>query len=138
MKKEESIGPNDARIHLEILNSSTEAIICRNILCQSVDGLNIGWTVQPQQSGAFSSRTNDRVFVLFQGLTSGTEYQLAMTCPKSSPNSAAGYGSGGLQTYDRSGTPVTFRFCIGSNDMADWGHGDEYTGDSPDFGNCSI
>lgn len=127
------------RINLTITNSVSpaETIVCRKILCQNIENLNVGTQLKPGDSGHYTVSTNDRVYCLWQGLVSGTEYQLAMTCPKSSHNSAAGYGSAGLQTYSRTGTPVSFTFEVGTKDLADWDNGNSYEGNAPTFGDCS-
>jgi hypothetical protein len=125
------------RLNLKIINKSNEAIICRKILCQDIGGLDVGDQLTVGGGGSYQISTNDRVFCSWQGMISGTEYQLAMICPKSSSNSAAGYGSAGLQEYSGSGTPVTITFHIGNKDLADWDNGDKYTGCAPDFGDCS-
>ena len=127
------------RIKLAVTNSVNpkESIVCRKILCQNIDGLDVGTVLASGATGKYTASTNDRIFSEWEGLVSGTKYQMAMTCPKSSTNSAAGYGSAGLQTYEKHGTPVSFTFNVGTKDKADWGHGDEYEGDAPDFGDCS-
>lgn len=127
------------RINLNIKNTVNpdESIVCRKILCQNIDGLDVGTVLAAGETGKYTASTNDRVFCMWEGLISGTEYQMAMTCPKSSSNSAAGYGSAGLQKYSRSGTPANFTFHVGTKDLADWDNGDSYEGNAPDFGDCS-
>jgi len=125
------------RINLKIKNKTDESIVCRKILCSDIRGLDVGDQLSINDEKSYTVDTNDKVFCLWEGMITSTQYQLAMTCPKSSRNSAAGYGSAGLQFYSRGGTPANFTFHIGKKDMADWDNGDEYKGNAPEFGICS-
>ncbi|TXL13469.1 hypothetical protein BMR04_14310, partial [Methylococcaceae bacterium HT3] len=124
------------RITLNIQNTTKERIKCAHIVCKDIDTLDVGNIIEPGEKKTFYASTNDRVFCDFRGMESGTEYRLAMTCPHSSHNSACGYGSSGLQHYTRTDLAV-FTFNIGTKDLADWNHGDEYEGDEIDYGDCS-
>lgn len=124
------------RINLRITNKTNERIKCAHILCKDIDTLDVGTVIEPNASDMYHATTSDRVFCEFTGLESGTSYKLAMTCPKSSRNSACGYGSAGLQHYERGGTPVTFTFNIGTKDLADWENGDVYDGEEVTYKDC--
>ena len=94
-------------------------------------------------------KSNDRAFMEWMHIKSGTHkikdtYKIAVTCPKSSTNSATGYGKSGLQPYSMFGSPVTFRFHLGTNDKADWKDENStvwsrgnYKGDTVKYGDCS-
>jgi len=84
-----------------------------------------------------TATTNNRVFLSLRSILTGRVFKLAMTCPRSSSNSATGYNTSGLQTYKRGGTPVTFDFHIGTTDLADWDNGDVNTGKQVDWADCS-
>lgn len=128
---------SDVRIDLTIRNASDETIICRKMLCRDIDGLNVGDKLTPNQESSYTATTNERIYCLWQGMISGTEYQLAMWNPShDNATRAAGYGSAGLQPYKNHGTPVDITFKIGSKDLADWGHDNKYTGEAPEFGDC--
>ena len=126
-----------SRITLYIKNMSEEVVQCKHILCNDIKGLDVGDKLNPGSTGRYTIDTNDRVFTDWASLESGDVYKLAMTCPKSSHNSACGYGSSGLQHYERTGTPVTFYFHLGNKDLADWNNGDKFVGDSAKYGDCS-
>lgn len=130
-------SPLSNRITVYIKNMSDEVIQCKHILCGDIQGLDVGDKLNPSQVMVYHATSNDRIFSDWSGLESGDVYKIAMTCPKSSHNSAAGYGNGGLQHYSRTGTPVTFRFNLGNKDLADWDNGDEYHGEAPEYGDCS-
>ena len=97
-------------------------------------------------------KSNDRAFMNWVHMSSGTHkvnktYKIAVTCPMSSPNSATGYGTSGLQSYSKTGSPVTFRFHLGTKDKADWGAEnstelsrwtkDHNKGEAVKYGDCS-
>lgn len=80
-------------------------------------------------------KDNDRAGIFFVVLDEEAEEQLGFAnasfiCPKSSDNAAEGSPGdsdylvdAGLQTYEESGTPVTFEFQIGNKNEACWGSG---------------
>jgi hypothetical protein len=91
----------------------------------------------------FTNDTNDRVYVTWVD-ANGTSYEMGMTCPKSSSNSAAGYTGGnlgdpGLQVYEKSGTPCTFTYKIGTPSQASWDNpsGPVNQEQNPDYGTLS-
>jgi len=96
-----------------------------------------GTIIKPGETKKFEIPTNDRVFCEFATMDYSAVYRMAMTCPKSSHNSAAGYARSGLRPYSRTGTPVYFEFLLGQPSYADWNHGDENHEDAPDYGDCS-
>ncbi len=80
-------------------------------------------------------KNNDRAGICLRVLDTKGENELGFanavfTCPKSSSNSAEGSPSdsqflisAGLQTYDKSGTPVSFEYQIGNSNNACWSSG---------------
>ena len=126
---------DDYRITLHVYNTTKERLRCGQILCKDFDTLQVGEIVEPGATKTYYAKTNDRVFCDFVGMESGTLYRLAMTCPRSSSNSACGYGSAGLQPYTRTGY-AEFKFDIGHKDLADWNHGNSYEGDTVEYGDC--
>ena len=125
------------RVSLTITNGTKEKVQCKHILCQDIDGMDVGDTLEAGATKTYTVSTNDRVFCDWVGMETGDVFKMGMTCPKSSHNSAAGYGNSGLQTYSRTGTPVSFTFNLGHKCLADWDNGDEYTGAEPTYGDCS-
>jgi len=124
------------RVNVRIQNMTNETVECTNISCAQLTGLSVGDKIKPNFTTAYSSTSNDRIFVQFRGDKSNITYSLAMTCPKLSDNSATGYGNSGLQPYSSSGTPANFEFYLGENDDANWGNGSSiYYG--PTYGDCS-
>lgn len=128
------------RVELVVVNTTNAPLQCTNTCCEGFDvpgfELSIGTQVQPGQSATFRSETHNRLFATFQPLGGSSAWEMAMTCPRGSHNSACGNPGAGLQTYSRSGTPATFRFIPGQANKADWNHGDRDDGDVVKYGNC--
>jgi hypothetical protein len=112
------------RVIFVVDNSANSVpVICADIACQPVDGLAVGQSIAAGVMQTFTASTNDRIFCRFVN-SNGSVYELAMTCPKSSHNSAGGIlGLEGLQPYSRTGTPVNFTFSLGNPNQADWDNG---------------
>lgn len=111
------------RVFCSITNKTAENIKFVRALCKGLDGLGPDSIIVPGQSITYTAETNDRIMVTFEGTQSGTSYNLAMTCPKLSDNSASGFGNGGLQHYEEEGTPANFNFHLGEGDQASWSSG---------------
>lgn len=132
------------RINFLVLNTSTtNDLMCTVISCEGVEGLSVGDKIGPSEQKTYQVFSNNRVFVSWIEDT-GTGYslihQMAMTCPKSSSNSACGITKlAGLQAYEKHGTPVDFVFFVGTPNLADWdnGMGGDGSG-NPTFGDCSV
>ena len=129
-----------ARIYATFENTAGEDLLCIDTCGGDIDGIKAlkgaqspGTILKKGKTLTATIATNDRVFAAFRGLTTGKIYKMAMTCPKSSSNSATGYGTAGLQKYDPHGTPVRFTFKVGEKDQADWSHSKKYKGDFPDY-----
>ena len=132
------------RIYLTITNTTSIPLTCASIVCEEIPGMSPapeagarGTMLEPGETKHFEIPTNNRVFCEFDSLDGKIAYRMAMTCPKSSHNSAAGYARSGLQTYSRTGTPVHFTFLLGEANRADWDHGDSNHEDCPEYGDCS-
>jgi hypothetical protein len=115
------------RITLTVDNTQNAvAVTCADIR-GPIPGMYVGLTIKGGTSRAFLIETNDRVFCRFVD-TNEKVYELGMTCPKGSDNSAEGcLGTEGLQTYLEDGTPVDFTFQLGGPNLADWNHGSTTT-----------
>ena len=131
------------RIHLTITNTTSLDLNCGSIPCESIPGMHAspetgvpGTIIKAGETARFEIPTNNRVFCEFATMDYTVVYRMAMTCPKSSHNSAAGYARSGLQTYSRTGTPVEFTFLLGQPNRADWNHGDGNYEEYPGFGDC--
>ncbi len=109
------------RITLTIDNSQNSApVTCADIACQPIAGMYVGLTIKAGKQQVFLISTNDRVFCRFVDSNENV-YELGMTCPKSSSNSAEGcLGKEGLQAYEDSGTPAAFTYILGGPNLADW------------------
>jgi len=126
------------RINLTVENKTDLEVKCTDISCKTFSGLSVGDTIAPGKSFKCTSDTNDRIFCEWAQESPGSgNWQLAMTCPKSSDNSACGSNKAGLHTYNRSGTPVSFTFSLSEENRADWNHGDENHGECITYGDCS-
>jgi hypothetical protein len=111
------------RITLIINNTTSIPVTCGDIACQAIPGMSVGTTIPAGQTSTYFITTNDRVFCRFVS-TDGQVYELGMTCPKNSHNSAEGcLGNEGLAAYEREGTPVTFMYNLGGPNLADWDNG---------------
>ncbi|AYQ56842.1 hypothetical protein MS2017_1140 [Bathymodiolus thermophilus thioautotrophic gill symbiont] len=130
---------NITRVKVKIINNThrDEVVICTNVRCEKLSGLKAGDKIQPGKTIECVSSSNDRIFFEFRGEDSGDAFMMGCTCPKSSHNSACGYGNSGLQCYSRTGTPVSFEFHLGSPDLADWNNGCEYKAEHPAYAKCS-
>lgn len=114
------------RVKLRIKNNTGKTVRCSHISCQQFDDLKAGVTIRNGQERTFHSGTNDRVFVIWEWVDGPAAWEMGMTCPRSSRNSAYGSYRAGLETYNRTGTPVTFTYDLGNHNRADWGNGDGY------------
>lgn len=126
------------RVQLLIKNNTGTTVTCTDIACEGFDDLNVGDTLENGGQKTYTSSSNDRIFCTFEQVAPGKgAWQLGVTCPKSSHNSAQGSFDAGLQTYERTGTPVTFTYDFGNPNQADWNNGDKDTGASVPYGDCS-
>lgn len=126
------------RVELVVKNNTDIDVECTDIKCEKFEDLVVGSIIASKGEKTFSSTTNDRIFCTFSQKAPGAgKWQLAMTCPKSSHNSACGSYCAGLQKYERKGTPVTFTFILGTENLADWSHGDRDAHDTVVYGDCS-
>jgi hypothetical protein len=124
------------RLTVTIQNPYNTPLKCVDIPCAKFTNLFVGDTIEPAGQRTYSSDSNDRVFVTFQNSFGGS-WQLAMTSPKSSSNSACGITpSSGLQPYEEHGTPVAFTYILGQGNLADWKNGDKNTGAVVTYGDC--
>lgn len=130
------------RVEFIVVNNTGLAVQCVNTCCEGFDvpgfTLSVGTTIQNGQRGTFRSATNDRIFATFTEVGGAGAWQMAMTSPKSSRNSACGSLMAGLQIYSRTGTPTTFTFIPGQPNQADWNHGDKDDGDVVRYCDCSA
>ncbi|HVG08640.1 MAG TPA: lipase family protein [Thermoanaerobaculia bacterium] len=133
--------PGSYRVELVVNNNTGGTIECTDTSCELFDvpgfQLGIGATIPNGETGTYRSTTNNRIFATFAPAGSGSPvWQMGMTCPKASHNSADGNSNAGLQTYSRTGTPVTFTYNPGQPNQADWNHGNENEGDTVTYGDC--
>ena len=113
------------RVKLVVKNNTGVVVECTNIHYERFENLSEGHTIAPGGENEYTTETSDRIFCTFTEQSPGAgSWQLAMTCPISSRNSACGSYNAGLQPYERRGTPVTFTFILGQPNEADWNHGD--------------
>jgi hypothetical protein len=133
--------PGSYRVELIVNNNTGGTIECTDTSCELFDvpgfQLGVGTTIPNGQTGTYRSTTNNRIFVTFAPAGGSPTWQMGMTCPKASHNSADGNQNAGLQTYSRTGTPVTFTYNPGQPNQADWDHGNEDEGDTVPYGECS-
>lgn len=116
-------SPPETRITLNINNKTSLPVICADISCEPIPAMYVGMTIPAGRTQTFSITTNNRVFCRFVSQDE-TVYELGMTSPKSSSNSAEGcLGNEGLQTYAPHADPVTFTYDLGSLNLADWNNG---------------
>ena len=126
------------RITLVVVNNTGSDVVCADTHCESFDNLEEGTVIKNGTTGTFSSSTNDRIFATFVMEVGAGGWEMGMTCPKSSSNSAYGTAKAGLQPYSRSGTPCTFTYVLGEENQADWDNGDSYTRSKGlRYGDCS-
>ncbi|MDP8257694.1 MAG: hypothetical protein P9M14_18260 [Candidatus Alcyoniella australis] len=116
----------DDRVIFKVVNKTGSTITCTDVHCESFDNLSTGKQLTNGQTGTFTSSTNDRIFAIWEMDVGDGGWAMGMTCPKNSHNSAYGTPKAGLQTYSRTGTPVTFTYHLGTPNMADWDDGDTY------------
>lgn len=131
------------RVKLVINNKLSIDLTCASISGPTFDNLAVGQVAKAGQSITFTNETNDRVYVTWKD-ANGMQYQMGMTCPQSSSNSAAGYtttgfGDPGLQKYAESGTPCVFTYNIGTPTQASWGNpqGPANQSQNPKYGELS-
>lgn len=134
-------GPSNSTTTITIINDYDglkEEMVVVDIRCPPgvSSNMKIGDSIDFGETKKFSSSNSDRWFFSLKSIITGIVTKYAGTSPKSIKNSASGYGSGGLEHYDRGGD-ASFTFHPGSKDQADWSHGDEYDGDHPVYGDCS-
>ncbi len=127
-----------SRVNVTVVNNSGLNVKCTNIGCETFTKLSVGDTVAAGGQNTFSSDTNDRIFATFTEVAPGDgSWELSMTCPRSSSNSACGSLNAGLQTYEESGTPANFKFILGTPNLADWDSGSSNGGNVITYGDCS-
>lgn len=125
------------RVTLTVVNKSGTTLKCTNVGCESFDNLKVGDTIAAGGKNTFTSSTNDRIFATFEEDGPGIgAWQLAMTCPELSDNSACGSFNAGLQHYSESGHG-NFTFNLGSPNLADWDSGSSNEGNVISYGDCS-
>ncbi len=126
------------RVKFTIENNTGKTLQCTDICCESFEGLNKDDKIPNGETKEYTSNTNDRIFCTWvvEESSPSIEYQMGMTSPKSSHNSAYGSVKAGLQKYERTGTPVAFTYKPGNDNKADWNHGDHDTGDTVNYGSC--
>lgn len=139
-------APDPQRVNVKLTNTLENPIICRGVLCQGLQNPKTGalWAdgdvIEPGALVGMLSESNDRIFAQFEsqikGVNTGIMFQIAMTVPGSSCNSAAGYfGNEGLQKYNDD-TPATFIFNIGEKNLASWSDCNGLGTDPPAYGDC--
>ena len=126
------------RVNVTVINNSGLTVKCTNTSCESFTNLSVGDTIAAGGKNTFSTDTNNRIFATFAEESPGIgAWQLAMTCPELSDNSACGSFNAGLQTYEEDGTPANFTFILGTPNKADWDSGSSNNGDVISYGDCS-
>lgn len=80
----------------------------------------------PGKTRTFLLTDNDRAGMWLK--SPDYQYNLSFSCRKSSPNAAEGSRFAGLQTYARHGTPVSYRYKVGTENLACWGDADKDDG----------
>jgi hypothetical protein len=122
-------NPYDKKARCSLSNS-----VCPN---GQWDNMDEGTEIEKGQSRTFTSSSNNRLFCEWTN-EYGAIWQMAMTCPIGSNNSACGISkNSGLQTYLETGTPAQFTYILGKQNDADWNHGSENDGDVIKWGACS-
>ena len=136
-----------SRVTMIVKNPFNSPVTCMSIPCATFnppqDGdqsgavmLQVGTVIPANGTGIFVSQSNNRLFCLWTN-SYGGYWQMAMTCPKSSPNSACGLTpTAGLQGYSGSGTPTSFTFILGNANLADWGDPAVNKGDVIPWAEC--
>ena len=109
------------RVTVRIVNSSNQRLRCTDVTpAGAFSNLFVGDTIAANGSSTYTSDDNDRIFATFTEDSGGIgSWQLAMTCPKMSDNSACGSYNSGLQEYGTSGS-ASFEFDLGTPNQADW------------------
>lgn len=126
-----------SRVILNLVNNTNGDVTCTDISCETWNNLEVGQVVKSGSSISFNADTNDRLFLTWKNKEAGAVFYMAMTCPKSSTNSACGYDTlSGLQTYKKHGTPATFTFNLGEINNADWDNGDSNHNINVSYGSC--
>ncbi len=134
---------SDTRVNLVVKNNTNAEVTCTNISCGTFTNLAVGATIAAGGTGSYTSSSNDRLFIRWEPTEKGVVHvfgmhEMAMTCPKSSNNSACGITQfAGLQTYEEHGTPVDFTFILGTPNLADWDDGSANNGEVVVYGSCS-
>ena len=116
------------RINLRIENRAETAIRCVVIGCEPVNGLNTGDELGVGEAGNYTIDSSNRVFLAWEevrGPNWTLVHEMAMTCPIMSRNNACGITEyAGCQPYDPDAkAPVSFTFCVGTPNLADWNSG---------------
>ena len=126
------------RVKLIVKNKTGLTVKCTDVRCEKFSDLKVGTTIAAGGENTFLTDTNDRIFCTFTEEAPGAgSWQLSMTCPKSSTNSACGSFNAGLQHYDKHGTPAVFTFILGEANLADWDNGSVNKGKTINYGDCS-
>jgi hypothetical protein len=122
-------NPYDKKVRCSLSNS-----VCPN---GQWDNMDEGTEIEKGQSRTFTSSSNNRLFCEWTN-EYGAIWQMAMTCPVGSSNSACGISkNAGLQKYLESGTPAQYTYLLGQPNDADWKSGSENNGNVIPFGQCS-
>lgn len=123
-------NPYDKKVRCSLSNS-----VCPN---GQWDDMDEGTEIEKNSSRTFTSSSNNRLFCEWTNDEYGAIFEMAMTCPIGSSNSACGISkNSGLQTYQESGTPAQFIYILGNPNQADWQSGSQNDGNTIPFGQCS-
>jgi hypothetical protein len=127
---------SETRVIVKIKNNFSIPVKCTSIPCAEFKDLKVNHVIEAHSEAVFQSDSNDRLFCEWRN-TDGGFWQMAMTCPKGSSNSACGISpTAGLRMYDPKGTPANFEYILGEDNLADWKSGDENNGDIVDWAKC--
>lgn len=125
-------------VKLTIVNNTGTTVTCTDIRCEKFEDLNVGDQLASGFSATYIALTNDRVFCTFAQNPPGSgSWQLAMTNPEMTDNSACGSLNAGLQPYSPSGTPAQFTFILGQPNEADWDNPSVNKNKTITYGDCS-
>lgn len=132
---------SDIRVILIVENPYDVPVTCThsNDVCSNSawDNLPVGTVIAANSQQTFTSQSNNRLFCEWTNKY-GAIFQMAMTCPKASSNSACGISANaGLQEYAEHGTPVQFTYILGQQNQADWDSGTVNNGNTIPWGDCS-
>lgn len=125
----------ETRVILIINNPFDTVVTCTNVSCEKFDDLSVGTVIPAKGSGTYTSPTSDRIFVTWESPTGGY-WRMGMTVPKSSSNSACGYGNEGLQHYNDD-VPCKFIYDLGQPNQASWDNPTGPGDGNPSYGDCS-